>query len=99
MPDDRDPAPYREAPEGGVGGEGEPFDQTVLAPNTDGEIERGVRTAFELADVETDHFAIEVQNGVVHIIAPGAPPDQRRRAAELAGMVHGVQRVVDDTGR
>lgn len=100
MPDDRDPAPAREAPEGAIGGEGEPFDQTVLAPTTDGEIERGIRTALELAgELESDHFAVRVEDGVVHLTAPGASSDQRRRAVEIAGLVHGVRRVLDDTGR
>jgi hypothetical protein len=96
MTDDREPAPFREAPEAGVGGEGAPFDQTVLAPVSDPEIERAIRAAFELAgDVESDHFTIRVEDGVAYITAHDAAPEERRRAVEIAGMVHGVRRVVD----
>ena len=96
MADERGAAPYREAPEGAIGGEGPPFDQTVLAPTTDGEIEQAVRTALALdPQLDPDRFEIRVDDGVVHLAGSRVSPEERRRAVEVAGLVHGVRRVAE----
>ena len=96
MPDEQRAAPHREAPEGAIGGEGAPFDQTVLAPTTDGEIEQAVRTALSLdPDVEAERYQVAVEDGVAHVSGRPRSPEERRRTLEVAGLVHGVRRVVD----
>jgi osmotically-inducible protein OsmY len=81
-------------PDAGVGGEGEPFDLSVLAPVTDREIERGVQTAFRLAgDLDARNIQVIAEGGTV-TISGRVPSDlDRARAEELAFVVHGVRRV------
>jgi osmotically-inducible protein OsmY len=96
MAEQRGPAPYREPPEAGVGGEGPPFDLTDLGPSSDAEIERGVRDALVLdPNVDADNFVVEVENGEVRLSGRARSPDERRRALEAAGLVRGVRRVID----
>lgn len=81
-------------PLGGLGDEGEPFDLTVLAPETDAEIAQGVRAAFQLdPDVAASHFAVAVTDGRVTLTPQGATAAEQQRAVELARVVHGVQDV------
>jgi osmotically-inducible protein OsmY len=95
MPDERRPA-YWEPPEAGVGGEGPIVDETVLAPTTDAEIERAVHTALSLdPDVEADRFVVTVEDGVVQLAGHPRSDRERRRAVEVAGLVHAVRRVVE----
>lgn len=95
MTDRQEPLAFGEAPEAGVGGEGEPFDLTVLAPRTDAEIEQGVRSVLQLdPDVQARHFEVRVEDGVVALRGRSASPEEQRRAAALAEGVHGVKRVV-----
>lgn len=88
--------PYREPPEAGVGSEGPSFDPTVLASTTDAEIEQAIHDALYLdPDVDSANFDIEVESGVAKLAGRARSLDERRRAVEVAGRVHGVRRVVD----
>lgn len=88
--------PAREPPEAGVGGEGPIVDLTVLAPTTDVEIARAVRTALVLdSDVDADHFVVDVEGGVVHLAGRPRSQEEARRALQDAERVPNVLRVVD----
>jgi osmotically-inducible protein OsmY len=96
MPEQRDPAPYAEPPEAGVGGEGPIVDLTGLAPTTDAEMAQAVRAALVLdPDVEADNFRVDAENGVVSLSGRARSSEERRRAIEAASRVRGVRRVVD----
>lgn len=95
MAERHDPSAHWEPPEAGVGGEGPIVDETVLAPDTDAGIERGVHDALRLAlDVDADHFVVTVENGVVSLTGRTRSPEELHRAADAAQRVHGVRRVV-----
>jgi osmotically-inducible protein OsmY len=88
--------PYWEPPEAGVGGEGPIQDLSGLAASTDTEIASAVHAAFVLdLDIDDQSIGIQVIQGVVRLTGRSASPDARRRAVEVAGRVHGVQRVID----
>jgi osmotically-inducible protein OsmY len=89
-------SPYYEPPEGGLGGEGDIVDETVLAPTTDGEIERGVYEALDLdPDIDPTFIVVAVEQGVVVLAGRVHSPEERQRALKAAELVHGVQRVED----
>lgn len=89
------PNPYWEPPEGGVGGEGSPFDLTSLEPKTDPEMEQGIRVALflELDSAATD-VTVRVEEGIAYIGGQLATPEERARAEDAASRVHGIRRVV-----
>jgi osmotically-inducible protein OsmY len=96
MAEQRERSPYYEPPDAGLGGEGAPFDLSVLAPTTDAEIARGVHEALVLEpDVDADNYAIDVENGEVRLVGKIRSAEERRRAIVAASRVHGVRRVVD----
>jgi osmotically-inducible protein OsmY len=89
-------SPQYEPPEAGLGGEGAPFDSSVLAPTTDAEIARGVHQALLLEpDVDADRYAVDVEDGEVRLVGKIHSPAERQRAITAASRVHGVRRVVD----
>lgn len=96
MAEQRNPEPYREPPESGMGGEGPAFDLTSLAPTTDAEIELGIHEALVLdPDVDANDVVVTVESGVAYLAGHLASREQRRQAVKAAGLVHGVRRVVD----
>ncbi len=91
-----DTPPLGELPEAGVGGEGLPYDLSVLAPRTDREIADGVRTALELdPDVNAQHLSVEVQDGIVTLTGHVQSLDEVQRAVADARRVANVQDIVN----
>jgi osmotically-inducible protein OsmY len=87
-------------PDAGIGGEGSPFDLTVLAPETDMEIGRGVRAAFALdSDIDDAAIDVRVENGVVTVSGPVRSESEHTLVLHAAEIVHGVRRVVDELER
>jgi osmotically-inducible protein OsmY len=95
----RVPKERQEVPEAGVGGEGLIADQTVLAPQTDAELEQAIRTAFFLEpDLPSDPFSVLVEGGVAYIGGPVDDAAMRRRALAVAAGVQRVLRVIPAFG-
>ena len=93
-------SPYYKPPAAGLGGEGAPFDLSVLAPTTDAEIAQGVHAALALEpDVDADRYAVDVEHGEVGLVGQIHSPEERQRAIAAASRVHGVRRVVDQLAR
>lgn len=91
--------PPREAPEGGVGGEGPIMDQTVLAPETDGQIEQAIRDAYFLdPTLNADQITVRVEGGVAYVGGSLRDEALRRRALEIARDVQRVRRAVSEFG-
>lgn len=87
--------PPREAPEGGIGGEGPIVDQTVLAPETDGQLEQAIRDAYVLdPTLNADLVAVRVEHGVAYIGGSRRDVALRQRALEIARDLLRVRRVV-----
>ncbi|HLH26246.1 MAG TPA: BON domain-containing protein [Chloroflexota bacterium] len=95
MGEQRERPPYYEPPEAGLGGEGAPFDLSVLAPTTDTEIARGVHDALVLEGVDADAYVVDVEDGEVRLVGRVRSAAERQRAIAAASRVHGVRRVVD----
>ena len=89
-------APYYESPEAGLGGEGAPFDRSVLAPTTDAEIARGVQAALVLEpELDAENYVVDVEDGEVRLVGKIRSPEERQRVITAASRVHGVRRVID----
>lgn len=85
-------------PESGLSmGESPIMDQTVLAPQTDGELEQAIRDAFFLEpNLPSDRFNIRVEEGVAYIGGANVDAKLRQRAIDVAERVQLIKRVVSD---
>lgn len=93
MTDDRERIPG--LPEAGVGGEGPLSDQTVLAPESDGEIEKAIRDAFFLhPNLPSAAFSVRVEEGVAYVGGDEPNEELRQQALDIAANVQRVERVV-----
>jgi osmotically-inducible protein OsmY len=76
-------------------GESPIMDQTVLAPQTDGELEHAIRDAFFLhPDLPSDPFEIRVEDGIAYIGGTNVDSHLRQRAINVAENVQRIKKVI-----